>query len=463
MEDFEQKNYMKGIIFALVGAAVGTIPWVLLYVYGNVMIAIVSALIAICSYQGYKMSKAIIDKKLPIIISICSLLSITLATFVVIPLMLLAKEDLDATFENLKYLYEYGEFVSAIVGDYVISILFTFLGIGGIVSNLNKQIKNGVNREDIKINMSTAPAPVTPEETELVKSIFVKYDALTKNNTIEKDEVISELVTQIPSDRVNEIWTLLLNKGIVRRKSKKFYFSEKQQNSKLDRSAKIALITIGVTVLVIIGIAVIASMGDDSSSSSSKKTNKNTTNLNNINVQMPDIDIPTINVPNINNTTNTNTTSNNATSNTVNNSNGTSTAADTYTIKEAGIIFEAKDGLKILSDKEIEYYYGEEYIDFYEFIAEDSDTSRILYCFIDEDTHGHTVEEYMEESLDGLEYDKIEKIKLGGFEAAKATLILDEDYNEDCYIIKKGDLYICFDYCYEEGLTSNFEKMIKAK
>ena len=56
---------------------------------------------------------------------------------------------------------------------------------------------------------------------------------------------------------------------------------------------------------------------------------------------MPDIDIPTINVPNINNTTN-------STSNTVNNSTGTSTKADTYTIKEAGIIFEAKDDFKTL-------------------------------------------------------------------------------------------------------------------
>ena len=67
-----KNNYLIGMIGALVGALIGAIPWVLMYVFGNMMYAILAILIVICSFYGYKITKATIDKKLPIILSIAS-------------------------------------------------------------------------------------------------------------------------------------------------------------------------------------------------------------------------------------------------------------------------------------------------------------------------------------------------------------------------------------------------------
>ena len=44
-----------------------------MYVFASMMYAVLSLLIVICSFYGYKLTKAKMDKKLPIILSITSL------------------------------------------------------------------------------------------------------------------------------------------------------------------------------------------------------------------------------------------------------------------------------------------------------------------------------------------------------------------------------------------------------
>ena len=148
MEEQKRNKYLLGIIGATIGAFIGVIPWILVYIYGNMIVALLSILVAVGSYQGYRITKATIDKKLPVIVAITSVLAITVATFIIIPLGLFAKEELGATFENLEFIYGESEFKRAIIGDYVISLLFTVLGIGGIISNLHKQIKEGANKDE---------------------------------------------------------------------------------------------------------------------------------------------------------------------------------------------------------------------------------------------------------------------------------------------------------------------------
>ena len=69
MDENIKNNYLLGIIGAIIGAFIGAIPWILMYVFGNMMYAILAILIVICSFYGYKITKAKIDKKLPIILS----------------------------------------------------------------------------------------------------------------------------------------------------------------------------------------------------------------------------------------------------------------------------------------------------------------------------------------------------------------------------------------------------------
>ena len=87
MEEEQKNRYVLGTIGALIGAFVGAIPWILMYVYGNTIYALLSILIVVGSFYGYKLTKAKIDKKLPVILSITSFISITVTTLVIIPII----------------------------------------------------------------------------------------------------------------------------------------------------------------------------------------------------------------------------------------------------------------------------------------------------------------------------------------------------------------------------------------
>ena len=56
-------NYFTGIIGAIIGGAIGAVPWIIAYIYGNMMIALLAILIAGGAYYGYKLFKGKITKK----------------------------------------------------------------------------------------------------------------------------------------------------------------------------------------------------------------------------------------------------------------------------------------------------------------------------------------------------------------------------------------------------------------
>lgn len=80
------------------------------------------------------------SKSTPYIIAISSIASMTLATLVIIPLLEVAKEGYGISFELVKYLYNTKEFLTAIITDYIVSIIFTILGISGIIAKLKKEV-----------------------------------------------------------------------------------------------------------------------------------------------------------------------------------------------------------------------------------------------------------------------------------------------------------------------------------
>ena len=145
----ENKNYVTGILGGLIGGFIATIPWILMYVYGNMILSLLAIIIAIGVLKGYQLCKGKVDKKLPIIIIVISLICVTISTLLIIPILLLIKEGQAGSIENLQTLYNYEPFMQAIMKDYAISVVFTFLGISGVVSNVKKQINDG-ETENIK-------------------------------------------------------------------------------------------------------------------------------------------------------------------------------------------------------------------------------------------------------------------------------------------------------------------------
>ena len=147
-------SYVTGIIGAVIGGAIGAIPWVLAYVYGGMMLSILAALIAAGEFYGYKLAKGKMNKSLPVIIMILAIIIVTIATLLVIPALLMQKEGIKVTLLNLEILYLNSEFSAAIMKDYVISVIFTILGASIITSNIKKQFDENGEGKDIKLGLS---------------------------------------------------------------------------------------------------------------------------------------------------------------------------------------------------------------------------------------------------------------------------------------------------------------------
>ncbi len=141
MENKKDNGYLIGILGAFVGGLIASLPWILVYVYGNMILSLLALPIALGAWKGYQMLKGKQDGKLPYIVAAISLLIITLATLVIIPLLLGVKNGLDFSFDILDLLYQSSEFKTAILKDYAISVLFTFLGIGGVLGQIKESVE----------------------------------------------------------------------------------------------------------------------------------------------------------------------------------------------------------------------------------------------------------------------------------------------------------------------------------
>ena len=149
-----KESYVTGIIGAVIGGAIGAIPWVLAYVYGGMMLSILAALIAAGEFYGYKLAKGKMNKSLPVIIMILAIIIVTIATLLIIPALLMQKEGIKVSLLNLEILYLNSEFSAAIMKDYVISVIFTILGASIITSNIKKQFDENGEGKDIKLDLS---------------------------------------------------------------------------------------------------------------------------------------------------------------------------------------------------------------------------------------------------------------------------------------------------------------------
>lgn len=261
-----EKGYILGIIGALIGGLIATIPWILMYVYANMIYSILAILVAIAALKGYQLFKGKVDKKLPYIIVIVSLISITIATLVIIPNLLIVKEYGKFSIDLFKVLYESKEFTQAIIQDYVTSLLFTGLGISGVISSINREIKSGKT----KINWNSPVYTPSKEKIEETKKIFLDRNATDALTTIPKEEVLSLLKDD------KEVLNYLVAKRIVQSKKGGYYYSLKNEENPEGSNKKAVIIAITFLAVVLICSGIFAIINSDS-----KKTDRKDTNTDN--------------------------------------------------------------------------------------------------------------------------------------------------------------------------------------
>ena len=413
-------KYVLGTIGALIGGFIAAIPWILVYVFGNMIWSLLAIFIAVGALKGYQIFKGTINKKLPYIIAIVSLLVIIVTTLVISPMLLLAKEDFIVNFSNLKLLYSDTEFKEAILYDLILSIIFTILGISGVVSNINRALKNGVNGKiSVSEIMSNNNNVVSNEDLQKVKEIFERFNAVDKEHTIDKNTILQEL-DELPNGRV--LFAQLKLQKIICKSKGKYYFCEKPLNSKPNKKSTI----IWVIVLVIFISAIIAFGNLDD-------TNTNTTN----------------------NVSNTNTS---AVENVVDN---------TYLLEDANMKIMVPENMNIISGTDLDSVFGTGASEIYKFIIYDNTTT--LTCFID-DQNNNTVETYVKSLEDALKEQDLEVITsvstqtISDFDFTYIELQLTSNdvlMNELCMVYAYDNKFLCLDYSYKTDDSKTAKENLK--
>lgn len=237
-----EKGYFKGILGALLGGIVASIPWILVYVYANMIYSILAVIIAMGALKGYQLFHGKVDRKLPIILVIVSLLSITLSTLVIIPCLLIVKNSGTISIANLNLLYSNEEFIRALIGDYVISVLFTILGISGVISSVRRQIIDSEDSGNVDFDFNTGN---NKKDKEKVKEYFLIRNATSENSAVKVEE----------SANINfNTLNLLVSQRIVLQKDDKYYYSLEEAEKLRKQTKKTLIITITTTVVVIAAI-----------------------------------------------------------------------------------------------------------------------------------------------------------------------------------------------------------------
>ena len=248
----KENGHLLGILGAVLGAIIGAIPWVLVYIYGNMMLSFLAVIIAAGGFYGYKLFKGKMDKSLPIILMIISIIVVTIATLLIIPLILIHNEGIKVSMDSLKYIYSYGDFQSAIIRDFIVSIIFTVLGSSVITSNVRRQIQSGNGKIDLQNTEQRNKQ--TEEAINALKPIFTKYEATSKEKTIMREEVVAEFDDSI---KAGGQFNYLKSLGIIKKAKGKYYYSEEKEANKEKKvkNNKIALIVIIVLAIVtIVGV-----------------------------------------------------------------------------------------------------------------------------------------------------------------------------------------------------------------
>ena len=251
-------SYVTGIIGAIIGGAIGAVPWIIAYIYGNMMIALLAILIAGGAYYGYKICKGKITKKVTIIITIISIIIVALVTLLIIPVILIHTEGMNTNLATIQYLYQDEEFTSAIIRDTLIAIVFTAVGVAVVNSSIKKDLEEGVtNKEQTPEEF----AKETQGAISKIKPIFEKYNAVSKEHTIDKIELEAELELNKIDKKLLET---LQSVEIVKKEKGKFYYNAENENKEITPKKKMSksnIIAIVVAVIAIIAVVAIIIYG----------------------------------------------------------------------------------------------------------------------------------------------------------------------------------------------------------
>ena len=125
----KEKKYFLGIIGGLILGLLFCALTVSAYIYTD-FVALLGMLVflGLFEYWGYKLLRGKIDKKLPWIIAILSLVNVIIMAFIFIPIVLLLKSNIQIGFNEIEGLYSKSSISLNILQDFLLSLVFALFG-----------------------------------------------------------------------------------------------------------------------------------------------------------------------------------------------------------------------------------------------------------------------------------------------------------------------------------------------
>jgi len=416
----QNKNNLFGILGSILGAFVGALPWLLAYALGNVIIGLLSIFIAIGSYMGYKITKNEINKNFSKLVFFSTILTVTISFLVIMPIIRQAVNGFNISFEWIPNTLKNWNLLSAFLFDYIVSIGIALIGAIAVITTVTKKQQETNETGDINPSQLFSYQSVSPEEIQKIKDAFGNKNAMSKENAVQREEIISELSKTMIEARAIQVFNLIKDQQIIRKYKGKFYFSERAQNDQLYRNAKLLTITLIASTFVIAIIVIFTIIGNN------KKLQDNGTNSKTETI----VEI----------------------------------RENSHIIKNTNIKFTPKDDLQLLTKSEKEKYKN---VIEYDFIAMNEKHTKMLYCFIDYglNIEGNlTAREYLEQAFNENVRTEITSVTMANSEFQKTNLNLEEAgdlYTVECYITKINDKFLCFNYWYPKNEQSNLNEMLE--
>ena len=250
-----KRRYLTGIIGAIIIGAVAAIPLIYMYIYKTTFLSLLTILVPIGAMYGYSLFRGKINKKAGLINLLVTILIISIAVLIVIPMLTLKEAEYPITFNTIKQLYTYNEFKLVLFRNYMLSEVFAILGSILISIKLQYQFIDFRNRKDYKISLLEEKplSELKQESIRILKPIFEKYNAMDKENSILKDEVLAEAKDK----KSSQYFSYLKDLKIIRKNKSKYYYNI--ENEKNEKTNKRSISAVLVTVVAIIIAAIIIS------------------------------------------------------------------------------------------------------------------------------------------------------------------------------------------------------------
>lgn len=139
----ETKRYIIACLGGVLGGVIASIPWLVLYMFGGLIVSALAVLIAPGVNYGYRKLKGRVNRKLPIIIIGISLFILVLINLLILPIYYCVRVELAVNIKNILNFITSAVYWQSLFRELIISTVFAIVGTIKVVNDIKYEV--GIN------------------------------------------------------------------------------------------------------------------------------------------------------------------------------------------------------------------------------------------------------------------------------------------------------------------------------